>query len=299
MSEYVLSGLRISSALPLPELMPWTGPTDGDPDVTVSPGAVPEDLPDPLAPGPFVTVGQDGSILVRVEGLVRILIQDGRTVTVQVLNSADPNGWRLFLFGTALGYLCHQRGLFPLHAATLAIGEATVAFAGNSGAGKSTLALALVRRGHALLSDDVSVLRPHSTGAEVVPSYPRMKLWKDTLKATSLDGEGLPRLREGLEKFGFDATASFETSPRRLTAIVLLSEGTDLTLDRLSPLETVPLLQAQIYRWRIAFTLGRQGDLLRQSGLLAATVPVFRLTRPKRFTGLEPTLRVIEERLGA
>ncbi|MEV9042980.1 hypothetical protein AB0072_26060, partial [Klebsiella pneumoniae] len=91
----------------------------------------------------WVTVTEDGTVRLAIRGLVHILVQGGRHITVDIIDSRDERGWRLFLLGAALGYLCHQRGVFPLHAASLTVGGRTIALAGESGAGKSTLAFAL------------------------------------------------------------------------------------------------------------------------------------------------------------
>ncbi|NEX18412.1 MAG: hypothetical protein C1943_17865 [Halochromatium sp.] len=100
-----------------------------------------------------------------IKDVARYRVQDGREILVDPLPDADPGDVRLWLLGTALGALLHQRGLLPLHVSALALSGGAYAFCGDSGAGKSTLAAALHRRGLALLTDDVGLAVPESPPA--------------------------------------------------------------------------------------------------------------------------------------
>ncbi len=294
--DYQLCGWRVRSDLPLPELRPWIGPADALPDVTVIHGPVPDRLESVALPGTYRMVGTDGSVLLRIEGLVRILVQGGTTITVDILRREATEAWRLFLLGSGLGFLCHQRGLFPLHAASLRIGGRMVAVAGHTGIGKSTLALELTRRGHGLLSDDVTVLRMlPGAGAEVLPAFPRLKLWRDTMDALGVDASGLPRVREDMEKYDLRPDAGFDPAPGPLGGVVVLREGPGPVLSAVSAAAAVPLLQGFVFRPRVALHLGRQAGLFAQAAAIARAVPVYRLERPKRFDTLVAAAALIEE----
>ena len=65
---------------------------------------------------------------------------------------------RLFLLGSAMGALLHQRGLLPLHTNAVEVGGRAFAFMGKSGAGKSTLAAWFHDRGFRIVADDVCVV---------------------------------------------------------------------------------------------------------------------------------------------
>ena len=64
-----------------------------------------------------------------------------------------------------------HRGLFPVHAASVAIEGVCLIFPGASGSGKSTLALALARAGWDLLGDDMLFLTPGRDGP-LVHAFP-------------------------------------------------------------------------------------------------------------------------------
>jgi hypothetical protein len=63
--------------------------------------------------------------------------------------------------------LLKRRGLYPLHAAGLALDGHGVLLAGTSGAGKSTLSVALARGGFSFLSDDTVFLEADNPGWRV------------------------------------------------------------------------------------------------------------------------------------
>ena len=73
------------------------------------------------------------------------------------------------LVGTVVAGL-HREGLYAVHAGAAAGPRGAVIVAGRSGQGKSTLVLGLVRRGLALLSDELALLDPR---AGLVRAYPR------------------------------------------------------------------------------------------------------------------------------
>ncbi|HLN24400.1 MAG TPA: hypothetical protein VK558_10480, partial [Patescibacteria group bacterium] len=268
--DYLLCGWRVRSGLPLPELLPWTGPQDAPPDIVIDEAPVPERLDNPVSPGKYLMVNAEGAALLHIAGLVRILVQGGCRMTVERLrpDGSDPV-WRLFLLGSALGILCLQRGLYPLHAASLRVGGRVLAIAARSGGGKSTLALALTRRGHGLLSDDVAVLKIQPQGVELLPAFPRLKLWRDTLNGLDIDAANLPRVRDGLEKYDLRPSTGFDPSPTRLDAILTLAEGPELALRRTAATAAIPAVHAHVSRPRAAVYLGRQASLFAQTAMIA------------------------------
>jgi hypothetical protein len=70
----------------------------------------------------------------------------------------DPWCWRAHIFPALVGILSAVMRVAPVHAACLVRNGRGTLFAGHSGAGKSTLAIALAKRGHALLSDEWAYL---------------------------------------------------------------------------------------------------------------------------------------------
>ncbi|MDQ1090751.1 hypothetical protein QE400_000164 [Xanthomonas sacchari] len=296
--DYLLCGWRVRSTLSLPELPPWLAAASADVgvDVLIEETQVPDRLDPTEPPGTWLSIGTDGSVLLQVPDLVRIHVQGGRFIRVQRLDR-DDDGWRLFLLGSALGYLCLQRGLFPLHAACLRVGERTLAIAGHSGAGKSTLSAVLLQRGHRLLSDDLTVIQDDDHGITVLPAFPRLKLWHDTLHALHISSDGLPQVRQGMDKFDLRPHAGFDATPAPLDAIVLLQDAPEPRLQRCSPAAALPLLHANLARPQAAARLGLRATTFAQAAAIARQVPIWRLQRPRRFEALEATADLIESGL--
>ena len=78
-------------------------------------------------------------------------------------NVPDAN-IRLYLLGSAMGVLLHQRGLLPLHANAVEIDGKAFAFMGASGSGKSTLAAWFHDHGYRIIADDVCAVRFETEG---------------------------------------------------------------------------------------------------------------------------------------
>lgn len=293
-NDYFLCGWRVRSALPIPELIPWPSPDLGSPDITVEEGMVPERLENSVTPGRYLMIDPSGTIFLEIAGHVRFLIEGGRRVTVQMLQPEARTNWRTFFLGAVIAYLCHQRGVFPLHAATLQLRGRTLAIAGARGEGKSTLAFTLNQRGHLLLSDDLTVLHPAAGRVETLPAFPRLKLWRNALDAAGMATDGLHRVRPGMDKFDVRPQDGFDMTPRPLDAIIVLAEGTETTLTKVAPTAAFGLIIKHTSRRRTSATLGHQARLFTQTGQIVSSVPVYQLSRPLRFEDLPDTAALIE-----
>lgn len=303
-TDFRLCGWRVRSELPLPDDLAWAGP-DQPVDIDIRLGTVPDTLINAVQVTPFLQVAGNGDCRLEVSAAGRYLVKQGREVVVQPAPDATFAEVHVFLLGTVFGLLCHQRGLLPLHASCVRIGDGAVAFCGSSGAGKSTLAASLVRRGHALVADDVTAIDIGASGGSMVlPAMPRMRLWRDALKALAVSHEPLQRDRIELEKYALPAKGigQFLTEPLPLRAIFLLKSVNASGLEGASSMpamETVALLAEQIYRRRHAEAMGRKGELFQGVARIANTVPVRRLTRQLDLGQLDEVAAMVEGLVGA
>ena len=272
---YRLYGLSIESDLPLPEL---TAAAVADPaDVRIELAPLPAGLP--TEPGLHRLA--DGTLL-NMPDAGRYRVQGGRRVTIQPLPGTPERNVRLYLLGSALGLLLHQRGLLPLHANSVGVDNLGIAFVGPSGAGKSTLAAHLLNRGYDLLADDVSVVEPHDGTWVVQPGLRRLRLWGETLRQHGTDPSQYERAYAGDDSWdkyeivvGGGAIGAVP-----LRAIYLLDRGDGGSVERQGPVDAVEILSGNTYRGNYLAWTGRAERHMRQCVALARAVPVFRWRRP-------------------
>jgi hypothetical protein len=105
-----------------------------------------------------------------------------------------------YLLGPVLGLLLRLRGVPSLHASAVAFGGRAVAFVGSEGAGKSTTAAALADRGHAVISDDIVALMDRDGSFYVLPAYPYLSLWPESVNMLFGPEKNLPSFSPNYDK---------------------------------------------------------------------------------------------------
>ncbi|HEV8471307.1 MAG TPA: hypothetical protein VGR82_00915 [Methylomirabilota bacterium] len=185
MRTYELYGLRLRSAFALPAL-PAAG--SGRVDVTIARAPVARFAAARRRAGVGATPAAwfedralpDGGRYLRWRRLFEFAIDaDGRRILARPLPGADalPRAFETYLLGQVLSFALLARGLEPLHATAVVVGDGAVGFLGDCGRGKSTLGAAFVRAGHALLTDDLLVLRGDDGRLMAAAGPPRIKLF--------------------------------------------------------------------------------------------------------------------------
>jgi len=286
-------GYRLRAPLPLTSLPPL--PQAGVADITVVVGDVPPHLAAPIWSNPFIEIGEDGGVLVRLGDDVRFMVRDGRQVVINGTATSSMGEVETLLLGTVAGVLLHQRGDLLLHASCVVIGDRAVAIAGPSGRGKSTLAAALVAQGHAPLSDDICRVRFADGCAWAVPGSARLRLWPDAARTLGHAPETLATGRPGHPKRLLVPLLP-SVAPVRLGAIIRLRIDTRLDAPRRARLSgPVAIMPAEdvLYRARLGRRLGRRIGLFQDLTRLAALVPVFSLTRTGNPTDLSELARLV------
>lgn len=255
---YRAFGLTIGSDLVLPELPSAAVSSRPDIDVRIRRGAVDAVLKDSVEVYEGVHA-RPGALLIDVE-TGRLLVRGGEEIIVDAAPGASERDVRLGVLGSAMGAICHQRGLLPLHANAVEIDGQAVAFAGPSGAGKSTLAAYFLQMGRKVLCDDLCVIGFDADGApQVWPGICRIKLWDDALAQLGVDAAGLDRVWEGDDKFSLPTPLDIPQAPTPLTRIYALREAPDgapATMVRLAGREAFEALSMNLFRPEFAEPLG-------------------------------------------
>ncbi len=265
--------------------------------VTVTRGEVPEEIPDAKHPRPWIQVN-DRQALVRFAGGAGLLVEDGASVTVQwTPNPEEPDedpSWLIQGWAVTLAML--QRGDLSLHAATVRMGDEIVAIAGHRGAGKSTTSMALRKRGHQLLIDDVTLIEFRDGAAWTTPYSRNVHLLPDAAEALGVDFDALPMLAGGRTKVAFRAEDPDE-QPHKIDRIVVLAPGVDVedvTLTEVHGGQRVASLLGHTRRDGIAPLILGQGKYFELMTQLASAAPVYVLRRPREDWTLDEVLDLIE-----
>ena len=248
---YAVHGLVIGSELELPELAAIAPRADGAHDVNFHLAALPGTLETTATEIPDLSLSADGVVL-SLPGAARFEVRRGAEVTIEVADDPDMALLRVYLFGSVMGLICHQRGILPLHASAVAFGDKAIAFCGPPGTGKSTLAACCVETGAQLVADDVLVISDQdSPRAMVNPGMPKLKLWRDALEVLGRTSEGLTPDWARAEKFHVPADELQVKQPVELSRVLVVEDDEDAgvgIMSALSGAEAVSALIENTYR---------------------------------------------------
>jgi energy-coupling factor transporter ATP-binding protein EcfA2 len=227
------------------------------------------------------------------EGAGAFRVRGGNEIVIDPMSGADERALRLAIVGPLLGVILSQRGRFVLHASSVAIDGAAVAFAGPSGRGKSTLVAALADAGHPLIADDITVIDQDGTAPFVQPGFPRVKLWPDSASALSHDIEALPLLHPDREKRSL-LLETFHSTALPLVRCYLLEDGDAEQVSEIAGSAAVLSLVRLTYQASWMHESGVSGANLLHCGALARSGVVRRLHRRRSFSALPEVIRFIE-----
>jgi hypothetical protein len=280
---YTAYGLTFHLSFPCP-ILSLAAP-DAAPDVMMVEGPVPRQLAAPLAQDPSWQAEPGRFLLKAGQYAGRFLVESGRRITLQRSPRAEDQALGFHFLDSVLAAALRQNGLLVLHANSVVIPGGAVAVSGASGAGKSTALAALLRRGCAMLADDVTVLRLGADGrVEVLPGAAQYCLCEDAASSLGQNVAGLPRHRRRNKKFVVPAHSAIAKSPVPLQSLYLLRShsGGDLRVRRLHGAEKFDAVQEAIYGPLLPEEYPRQFPLF---AALTSQVKVFRMERPeKRWT---------------
>lgn len=303
---YLTYGLKICSTLELPEL-PEIEACE-HPDVLVTTPGVADRLEEGTYLTNWLEVGDD-RCQITVEGIARYRVEEGQRILLDrrmphgMDSIANPGDVRLFLLGSALGALLHQRHWLPLHVSALNTPAGAWAFTGHSGAGKSTISAWLhFSQQWPLITDDVAVIKPDDSEPLLHPGPARAKLWRDALKALGIETEGLVRDLMRADKFHLMMNKGVRYDAHRLSALVQLEradEGEEASLQKLSGIEAFKTVMGAIYRPELGGEFNTDEQLMRESIRLAQQISVYRFRRPWSLYDMDKSLKPLLDEISA
>jgi hypothetical protein len=298
MYVYQAYQLTIRADFPLPELLPGTD-SEAPPDVVIRYGPVPATLEGATGKG-VLYQATSNRFLLAMDGVARYLVQDGNEIIVQPAPAGLDSDVRVFLLGSCLGALLHQRGLLVLHAGAVHTDQGAVLFTGPSGSGKSTLLGELLRRGHTMMVDDVCAVVLDPAGAPLVlPGYPRTRLWADAASKLQHDAGDMVRTRPSLEKYERQVAEQYWDQPAPLHRIYLLTavNRDQLGLEPQPRIHTFSIMLHNTYRRTFLDGLQMRAAHFDLIAAVARQTGVTRVIRPSQPFRLQELADLIERDL--
>ncbi len=268
--SYDLFGLTVASAFAIP----WAPETEAQAEADVS-----------IRRAGAEADGSDG-FRFEVPNVARYRIVGGREIIVDPMPGASEQAIRLYLLGSALGVLLHQRGLLVLHANAIVIDGAAVLFMGPSGAGKSTLAAWFAARGYPVLTDDICAVEVGADGkARVLPGLNRLRLSDEASERLAIDmSNGQPCPSTDKVEIGMPRGEVVRSA--RLSAcyaLTALPEAEHFNVAPLAKMDAVEALMANTYRGHALPQLGGNAIHFESCMKIVARTRCFEVSRAKNW----------------
>lgn len=231
----------------------------------------------------LVDMGEHGHMLIERD---RVILEEG---TRAHLGEID-----FYLYGFVPRIIRILREQYSLHASAAVHGMGAVAVLGHSNAGKSTTTMGLVRRGHALVVDDVLPV-------DLSPEGVFVHGWERPLhlreEAAGRLGFGSAERRDQPSGVKVRTSAGAQESPIPLSLLIELvpdDAAEDVTLLWLAGAQRAAVVIAHSDVAYLASADGRQESFFRWAAEVADRVPVARISRPTRGWHLDEVLDAVD-----
>lgn len=290
---YTAFGIIIRSAIELHPLQPVTLIEANSYDVSIELGWVDKSEMAQSSKCGLYCQSRPNELRFYVPEIAWFQVSAGNKVVIEPDRNSDDDSIRIYLLGTCLGIIMHQRNHLVIHGNAVRFDDHCVIFAGKSGNGKSTLAAAFHQRGRQLLADDLAVI---DLMGQVQPSYPQIKLWHDTAQKLNIDVSQLKRIRAQIDKYAYPIPDSFCSQPLPVKAIYILDhhKQNNFIFNSATGVDKFILLRNNTYRINYLAGLGLKAQHLKLCGQLANQIDVTCITRPSAQFQLDQLVDLIE-----
>lgn len=298
MYRYQAFGLILHSEIEIPELAPSS---EQKTDVTVKIAALSAELYGGANKENHFSAGHNYFYL-QIKNVARFLIAEGSQITIAPLAGVKKEQIRLYLLGTSMGVVLHQRGILPLHGSGIATENGCALFLGESGVGKSTLVAALSRYGYLIVTDDICALTFRDTDKEIEvhPSYPQVKLCPNIIEYLKIPPATLTEISPGLNKFGVCVANNFQKTSMRLSKIFILCQHDNpgVIIEQLKGMQKFAAVANHLYRGTFMEQPHLTEQKFKHCAQLCKTMPsIFRVLRPENTFSLKHVMKLIIKHL--
>lgn len=267
-------------------------------DVIIRFGDVPMALSNPKSQGVLYEAHR-GEFIFRFPAIGSFWVKNGNNIIIQPLNTTSHSEIRVFLLGSVLGALLHQRGIFPIHGSAIKTNNGTYIISGRSCSGKSTLAAAFYKAGFEVISDDVTVIKPNIDGDfTAYPGIPYIKLWKDSLEELGIKKD-LDRVRRGIEKYKLPITNTKFNRCNKITNVIILStkNSPGIIHKKIEGTDKFAILRNNSYRAQFIYGLDQTESHFKMLTKLSNSIKLYKLERPSSPFLIDDLLQYILEKI--
>ncbi len=291
---YKAYGLIIESALELPEMV--KADEKSKIDIKIKFGTVPEELCNAVEKGVCYQAGKD-EFLLKVRNIGKYMVTGGNEIVIEPVSDELKEEIRLFLLGSALGAMLHQRGMLVLHGSSVCINGKGVVFVGNSGVGKSTTAAAFAKKGYKIMSDDITCINIIDGIPYIIPGFPNIKLWDDAARNFGEDVETLTRVRKELKKYRIGVQESYIDETIPISKVVTLSfiNENGIKCSKIESLEKIEQLIKNTYRFKYLSAQGGKGEHFKQCAATASKIEMYKIERDKEKFSHDELIEIVKE----
>lgn len=286
-------GLRIQSEIELP----GCAYTDSNPDVIIGLGKVPKNLHNPKLTLACTQVSPN-QFLLSLDNVARYLVENGNSITIEPVVGVGEEEIRLFLMSSVWSALLLQRGILPLHGSCISVKDRAIVIGGYSGNGKSTLAAALMQAGYPLIADELcGVIVSENSLPFILPGFPQVLLWTDSLQKLGIESHGLSRVRPNMEKYALNSGNSqmIERVPFEQLYILSVINTPTYQVVPLKGISKVSAIVDSTYRVQHVGGLGLNVLHFKQCTDIAKNIKVKNIERPTYPFDIPALVRLITE----
>lgn len=222
-------------------------------------------------------------------------IRNGSEVIIELNPDTEKKDVVPLITTQVLAILLHQNGNLVLHASSVLMNGAAVAFLGEKGYGKSTLAAHLQIRGHQLISDDLVPTKFCGGEIKTVPGFSRLKLLPDSISSIGLNPESVPKVHHLVPKHLYKSPDDAMTEPVKLGCIFVLNVDSETNIKKMSPASAFIEITRHTYLNRFIGAMENTADHFNDCQTIIKSIPVFELNRPHDYSQMQKVITLLED----
>lgn len=236
-----------------------------------------------------------------LKGLVLYYVENGNHIIIyRESDRITDLALRSYLTGSAMSLAIMQKNYIPLHGGTVAWNGQGIIVSGVSGAGKSTVTMELLKQNFQFVADDLSVVDMAEGKAQVFPGFPQQKLCRDVVVKNGLNIEKLIYIDEDRDKFARILTDGYVTTPIPVASMIELSasnSASQVEYEVISGGDKYIQLISNMYRGEVYQRLRNSPERFQLFVRAAASIPMYRITRPKKGDFVRDIIDCIKENI--